>query len=355
MRVLDNIPRIEMPSMEVFVRDYMARHEPVIITDLFAGQPIAEIDSSDAFCERFPKLRIGLTDEFFPLFIRSGMVKPPRGMDGGYTWSTVADYRRSLEIDPSDSRMCSELETPTELAELLDVPEPCGINYDDQVGVKSMLFLGHAGRVAHLHFDGDHHHVLFHQVFGRKRVTLFPPQVSKRLSPCIHWSMVSMEEMSDEERHRFMVYGEAWDTLLEPGETLYMPPLVWHHLDYTDFGLSINFRFAPSRRLGFLADLIPEIYLQNVAAKLLRLDMSGEQTDVLDAAEERLRNAVARGAGSPMAKYEALEGELHDLYTALCTDSVQGDYAASPAATIERNLQALLPEKRAYSTAARAT
>jgi ribosomal protein L16 Arg81 hydroxylase len=160
--------------------------------------------------------------------------------------------------------------------------------------------------------------------------------------------MVSMERMSDAERHRFMLYGEAWDTVLGPGETLYMPPLIWHHLDYTDFGLSINFRFAPSKRLGFLSELLPELHLQNVAARLLQLEMSGDDPEALDAAAQRLRRAMSQPSSSAMEKYRSIERELSDLYATLCTRSVQGDYAAPPAATIERNLRALLPEKQAY-------
>ncbi len=62
--------------------------------------------------------------------------------------------------------------------------------------------------------------------------------------------------------------------MLEPGETIFIPMLMWHHLEYMDDAMSFNYRFGRTRYGRFLSvdNFHRDPYIQNVSAKLVGSD-----------------------------------------------------------------------------------
>ena len=54
---------------------------------------------------------------------------------------------------------------------------------------------------------------------------------------------------------------------MDAGETVYIPPLVWHYLEYLDDTMSLNLRFGRSSHHRWIGDhLLSNFHLQNIAA-----------------------------------------------------------------------------------------
>jgi lysine-specific demethylase 8 len=141
----------------------------------------------------------------------------------------------------------------------------------------SAIFIANAGNVGHLHFDGDQRQVFLHQVYGRKRAVLFQPAAAVHLrtldGPYTRPSLagVYLEDMSLEQKLELVERLDGYHTVLEPGETLYIPMLMWHHLEYVDDAMSFSVRFGRTRFGRFLSldNFHRDPLIQNVASKLV--------------------------------------------------------------------------------------
>ncbi len=343
MFVMDNIRRIDLPSLDAFEAEVVGKAEPLILRGLFRGQPLAEASTVERFVDRFGDVEVDVCDEFFPSFVRSGLklAKSPERM----LRRPARDYLSGELMAQGEKRMVSGMETPLALAEAFEVPELCGFGYDANVGVWSEIFMGQPGNVAHLHFDTDMHHVLLYQVFGAKRVTLFPARVGRRLRPLLSWSALCLDAMSEHERRAFMEYGEAWDALLLPGEALYMPPLIWHHLDYVQTALTVTFRFGQRREHDVFSQFIFTTYLQNL---LSTLTFGGLGRHDEREVERRLVAALDAKADTPWAKHLLVEQVAKELYRAHCPEATQGYYAFDDDTVVRRNVEHLAAAHAAY-------
>lgn len=122
-----------------------------------------------------------------------------------------------------------------------------------------MLFLGGAGSITHMHFDIDLSHIFHTQFFGRKKVLLFPFSEQKKLyrKP---FEVLTMADFSnydeqgrpDYERFPALRYAVGFETVLEHGETLFMPAGYWHHMEYIDSGFAMSLRALQSSVSGKL-------------------------------------------------------------------------------------------------------
>jgi hypothetical protein len=145
--------------------------------------------------------------------------------------------------------------TPAEVRALYQVPALCDrglypwCQRPEEVSTvpaprRQLLFLGRRGHFADLHCHSDLHHILLHQIFGRKRVVLFPPEATGKLAPLMHLSTVALERMTGGEQRDFVAYAGGLADELAPGETLFLPAAWWHHLYYLEDAMAMNLRFA---------------------------------------------------------------------------------------------------------------
>jgi hypothetical protein len=114
-----------------------------------------------------------------------------------------------------------------------------------------MLFVGGASSITHMHFDIDLSNIIHTQFAGRKRVLLFPYSEQHKLyrKP---WEVLSLADFSnyyspeksklDLEQFPALQYARGYETILDHGDTLFMPSGYWHHMEYLDSGFAMSLR-----------------------------------------------------------------------------------------------------------------
>jgi ribosomal protein L16 Arg81 hydroxylase len=105
------------------------------------------------------------------------------------------------------------------------------------------MFFGPAKSIVRMHQDIDMSNVFLTQFHGRKRVYLFSPDQSDllyRLPFNVH-STVDVDN-PDYETYPALNYVKGMSTIMEHGDTLFMPSGYWHHIQYLEggFGLSVR-------------------------------------------------------------------------------------------------------------------
>lgn len=133
------------------------------------------------------------------------------------------------------------MDLPAMRALLADVdPDPGLVDRgrDGERGAFSFWF-GPAGTVTPLHHDGTN--ILFCQIFGRKRFTLYAPSETALLEGARgYYAGVSGVERDPSDDPR-LAGVPARIVELSPGETLFLPVGWWHHVRSLDVSISVSF------------------------------------------------------------------------------------------------------------------
>lgn len=276
--VLDNVPRISAPAPDVLLRDWVRPAVPVIFTDLFDSAPLRPVDTLAQARAVLADIPLEVQPNYLT-FLETGRRGEPRPMKLGAYLDHAAQH-------PSTRELCVEFPTPAPLAALL--PPPACAELADLTDSVSATFLANAGNYNHLHFDDDQRHVLLYQAFGNKRFSLISPDHGRKLDafllfdPKLRSALAALPARdangrvylqtvpSEAERDAFLRYAGASDCILRPGETLFMPALYWHYVEYCDTALSVTYRLGRNRLNRALSALFPQptVILQAVAARL---------------------------------------------------------------------------------------
>jgi hypothetical protein len=113
------------------------------------------------------------------------------------------------------------------------------------------VWVGQKGNITRLHYDSFHG--LLAQLTGRKRVVLFPPYESSNLycDPLFSWNQRSFSKLPTDclraDRHVFPKFWNVrryYETVIGPGDVLYIPPLWWHEVESLDNTISIPLRYS---------------------------------------------------------------------------------------------------------------
>jgi hypothetical protein len=321
---IQEIPRTAMPSQSEFLEQYAYRREPVVITDLFEAQEISRIRTVEDAVAAWGDVQLVVQEEYTSA---EGNVTAPEP-----TAMSLRDYVDFSRANPETRLCCTEYDTPARVLASFELPEICRVihpgaeilglpkKYGDY-DLVTAIFLANAGNVGHLHFDGDQRDVLLHQVYGRKRVVLFPPAAAKDLrtldGPYSRPSLagIYLEDMSLEEKLDRVERAGGYHTVLEPGETIYIPMLMWHHLEYLDDAMSFNYRFGRSRFGRFLSvdNFHRDPYIQNVAAKMVGPE---EALEAFEPVVEEVAAEYVRPASDKRQKVR----DMRALFRRLCTE-----------------------------------
>jgi hypothetical protein len=242
---------------------------------------------------------------------------------------SLSGFLDLVESDPDTDAYCVEHPTPAALSALIPPPEYCSLN--DPTDVVSLMFVAHPHNSAHLHFDADQRSVLMYQAFGVKRyVVIHPRQVRKMdaiVDPNIQrTSSLLLQNFTDEDLTAFLRYTDAWDSLLYPGETLLMPMMAWHYIEYIDTSMSVSYRLGRNRFNRFLAEQvpIPSIYLQALAVRFS--DGEGAERRYADA-YARIERSCRATNGDPAARAQALDRLCLALFDELYEEPERRPYS----------------------------
>jgi Cupin-like domain len=321
---VQEIPRTAMPAQADFLAEYAYRREPVVITDLFEGQEISEITSVEDAVRAWGDVNLVVQEEYTSA---EGKTVPPEP-----SVMSLREYVEFSRSNPETRLCCTEYDTPARVLASFELPEICRVTHpgEEILGLPkkygdydlvTAIFLANAGNVGHLHFDGDQRDVILHQVYGRKRVVLFPPAAAKHLrtldGPYSRPSLagVYLEDMSLEEKLDWVERAGGYHTVLEPGETVYIPMLMWHHLEYVDDAMSFNYRFGRTRYGRFLSvdNFHRDPYIQNVSAKMVG------PADVLRSFEP-IVDEIADAYVQPAPDVRHKVRDMRSLFRRLCAE-----------------------------------
>jgi hypothetical protein len=300
VHTLDNIERTRDPAD---LHRAIATGRPILCAELFAEVLPAHDDAIRAFGD--------------------GVITTP-----GEAGTTVAEYfTRAPQI-----RGSVNVSLPHDLGAQLVERARCTAIARDRLDL--VVWMGRRGCLQRFHCDMDCHDNFLAQAFGTKRVCLVSPAHTQKLQPSFDrqllFSELPFHLYSEHDKLQLLRFADGHDCLLQPGETLYIPPLWWHYVDYVSDSISISWRTAHTPLLDELGVAWPRLWKsewplwQGIVCTLAANEqLAGRHGD-------RARTLVAR-LGSDADAHRALR-ELHDE---LCPDRYRHPFGVADLAVFE--------------------
>ena len=244
----DEVAAHDLP-VDLFLERYHRPQQPVVIRDLLSTLPAGRTWSLDWFKRTLGDLEVGLVDNRIQAHHRTAITEPDR-------WMRLGDYLDLVAADePTPLRLF--LANLFKLRPELRDDFPCPAYVDGPLRHIGYMFMGGKDSVVRFHFDIDHSCVLLTQVFGRKRVVLFPPEASALLYKLPFNTFANVDvDAPDFERYPGLAYVRGYELLLEPGDAVYMPSGYWHHITYLTGGMGVSYRTLSPRPADWLKGVL---------------------------------------------------------------------------------------------------
>ncbi|MFK8041664.1 cupin-like domain-containing protein [Congregibacter sp.] len=218
------------------LRDAVRKRQPIIVTDLAADWPALERWTPESLSSLYGDHRVPVYDASF--------AEPGSGYMSSKGSMRLAEFLERTLSEGQDLRMFLYNLSQKIPAMLDDIRIPdVGLRFSRRF---VFSFFGCRGSVTPLHFDIDMTDVLHTVIKGRRRIRLFSPNSSQALyqHPFTVRSYVNLSQ-PDLDEFPALGYAEAYECVLEPGQSLYMPSGWWHEFYYLDAGVGVSLR-APS-------------------------------------------------------------------------------------------------------------
>lgn len=221
-------------TREIFQREYLRPNKPVVFKDLAKDWPATNKWSFDWLKENYGHLDVPLIGPDYhkpgPNYMKSKITKK----FGDYLDMIRKDEPCELRlflwnIFSHAPELVNDFQFPT-------IMEGWAKKYP-------FMFFGGQGAEVNLHYDIDCSNVFLTQFQTRKRVVLFAPEQS----PLLYQHPFTVQSHADVnnpdfERWPALKKLKGYEVILEHGETLFMPSLYWHYIEYVDGGYSISLR-----------------------------------------------------------------------------------------------------------------
>jgi hypothetical protein len=221
----------------------MEPNRPVVITDWASSWPALKKWTPEFFAKKYGALQVKVYDASFARAGTSYMSSVKK--------MPFKEYLHLMMTTAMDLRMFAfnaSWHTPELRDDILSPP----IANRDSKGLIFMFF-GCKNSVTPMHYDPDLRH-LFHTVLhGKKRVVLFPNEESKNLykHPFNTRSYVDVDH-PDFNKFPRLKNVTGYQTILTPGETLFIPSGYWHYMVYEEGGYAVCTRGPHSSLKGWL-------------------------------------------------------------------------------------------------------
>lgn len=256
-----SLPKVSDPHGDA-LRDAISARTPLVLTDLAADWPALSRWTPEGLSARYGDHKVPVYDVSF--------AEPGADYMSSKGSMTLAEFLTQTQSQGRDLRMFLYNLSQNIPAMLDDIRFP-------QVGLKFsrrfvFSFFGCQGSTTPLHYDIDMGDVLHTVIQGRRRIRLFSPASSKALyqHPFTVRSYVDLTE-PDFDHFPALEAAEAYELVLEAGQTLYMPSGWWHEFYYLDAGVGVSLR-APSPmwrdRAAGLSNLVLDTVVDRLANRI---------------------------------------------------------------------------------------
>ncbi|HLV13642.1 MAG TPA: cupin-like domain-containing protein [Xanthomarina sp.] len=235
---LQEIPRVKSITKDDFIKHYFKPQKPVVIEQFIGDWPAFNKWSLDYFKELAGDKVVALYDDR-PVSHRDGFNQPHAKM-------TLGEYVDLLKSEPTKYRifLWNILKEVPELQNDFKYPD-FGLKLLKKL---PMLFFGGEDSYTFMHYDIDLANIFHVHFSGEKEVILFDQKQNKYLYKVPH-ALITREDIDfsnpDFEKWPALKHAKGFKTLLNHGETLYMPEGYWHYMKYKTTGFSMSLRAIP--------------------------------------------------------------------------------------------------------------
>ncbi len=233
---LSRVDVVDDISREDFINNYLKPRRALVMRNMAHQWPAFEKWT-------FEYLKEVVGDKVVPLY-DSSKADPSKPINAPTTEMKFSDYIDLIQKEPTDLRIFffDPIKQANGLLEDYRAPkELMGGFLDKYPG----MFFGGQGSVTFLHYDIDLPHIFHTHFHGRKHVILFDHKWKKRLY-CLPLATYALEDfdISNPDFDKFPALKgiEGQETILEHGDTLFMPTGMWHWMKYLDGSFSISLR-----------------------------------------------------------------------------------------------------------------
>lgn len=233
-RFSQSVDVLENVSKPQFTKNYLKPEKPVVLRGLWKNYEAYHKWTPEFFKQSLGNIQVGVFDR--------KLSKPDRSFKKPDYYMPFSDYIDAItSSNPNDLRLFlfNILKVKPDLKKHFDYPPITNFYLK---GLPFMFF-GGKNAVVRLHQDMDWANVFLTQLYGKKLVVLFHPKYSKLLYryPYNVHSPVDIEN-PDFDKYPGLKYVNGYTTILEPGDTLFIPSGYWHYIKYLDGGFAINQR-----------------------------------------------------------------------------------------------------------------
>ncbi|WP_342088359.1 cupin-like domain-containing protein [Dyadobacter sp. OTU695] len=251
-------------TREEFIENYLKPSRPVVFTDLAKDWPAVQKWTFEWLRENHGNLDVPLVDNH--IHDADKYFQIAKTMKFG-------DYLSLIEKGPTDLRifLFDIFKKIPELADDIRFPTIM----DGFLKSYKFVFFGGEGSITNLHYDMDCSNVFLTQFQTRKQVILFSPEESRRL---YHHPFTVMSKVNpldpDYEKFPALKGATGYETILQHGETIFIPSLWWHYIRYVDGGFSLALRANNSIFTAVRGgmNLVRHTFVDKSMTKLLGLD-----------------------------------------------------------------------------------
>lgn len=261
---LTAIEKIDKISPRDFKENFYNPMKPVILTGMAKEWAAYNRWNWDLFIQEVGHVKVGVYNN-----VKSDAYTPINTADD---YMTFGDYINMVRKGPAEWRifLFNIFDHAPQLITDFSWPEDYAGGF---VKRYPMLFVGGKGSVTHMHFDIDLSHIFHTQFLGKKRVLLFPFEEQHKLyrKPWEVLSFVNFEHYFDSTSNKLDVnnypavqYANGYETILDHGDTLFMPAGYWHHMEYLDSGFAMSLRALQNSISGKLKGVWNLIGMRNI-------------------------------------------------------------------------------------------
>lgn len=226
------IERVSNISPDEFKEEFQRKNKPCVFTDFTKNWEALEKWNYQFFYDKYGHIEV-------PVF-SSNYSKPGKSYMTNDTVMPFAEFLEKIKSGPTDYRLFlfDLFEHAPELKNDFFFPD---YQYF-WIKVPFMFFGGESAEVT-MHYDIDCANVFLTQFIGNKKVILFPPEESEKI---YHhpFTVKSLIDPKNPDYNKFPALKNVtgYETVLQHGETLFMPSCYWHYMYYMDFSFGLALR-----------------------------------------------------------------------------------------------------------------